>query len=131
IDVKINNKIRKFILDTGAPTSISAEIKSEGKFKQIINSELKDANGKSGNIDAVQIPEFSINGLVFLNNYALQIEDMSFFNCFNVDGLIGSNSLRNSVVEFDFKAKKVTISSNFKSFEYKKIKENELIFKDF
>src|SRR5690606_7388501 len=56
IDVKINNKIRKFILDTGAPTSISAEIKSEGKFKQIINSELKDANGKSGNIDAVQIP---------------------------------------------------------------------------
>lgn len=131
IDVKINNKIRKFILDTGAPTSISAEIKSEGKFKQIINSELTDANGESGNIDAVQIPEFSINGLVFLNNYALKIEDMSFFNCFNVDGLIGSNSLRNSVVEFDFKAKKVTISSNFKSFEYKKIKENELIFKDF
>jgi hypothetical protein len=131
IDVKINNKIRKFILDTGAPTSISAEIKSEGKFKQITNSEVKDANGKSGNIDAIQIPEFSINGLVFLNNYALQIEDMSFFKCFNVEGIIGSNSLRNSVIEFNFKAKKITISSNYKSFEYGKIKENELIFKDF
>ncbi len=131
IDVKINNKIRKFILDTGAPTSISAEIKSEGKFKHIINSEVKDANGKSANIDAIQIPEFSINGLVFLNNYALQIEDTSFFKCFKVEGIIGSNSLRNSVVEFDFKAKKITISSNYKSFEYGKIKENELIFKDF
>ena len=131
IDVKINNKIRKFILDTGAPTSISAEIKSEGKFKQIINSEVTDANGKSGNIDAIQIPEFSINGLVFLNNYALQIEDMSFFKCFNVEGIVGSNSLRNSVIEFNFKAKKITISSNYKSFEYGKIKENELIFKDF
>jgi hypothetical protein len=131
IDVKINNKKRKFILDTGAPTSISAEIKSEGKFKQIINSEVTDANGKSGNINAIQIPEFSINGLVFLNNYALQIEDMSYFKCFNVEGIIGSNSLRNSVIEFNFKAKKITISSNYKSFEYGKIKENELIFKDF
>jgi hypothetical protein len=56
---------------------------------------------------------------------------MSFFKCFNVEGVIGSNSLRNSVVEFDFKAKKITISSNYKSFEYGKIKENELIFKDF
>ncbi len=130
IDVKINNKIRKFILDTGAPTSISADIVSEGKFKQIINSKLTDANGKSGNINAIQIPEFSINGLVFLNNYALQIEDMSFFECFNAEGIIGSNSLRNSVVEFDFKAKKVTISSNFKSFGYGKIKENKLFFKD-
>lgn len=130
IDVKINNKIRKFILDTGAPTSISAEIKSEGKFKQIINSEVTDANGKSGNIDAIQIPEFSINSLVFLNNYALQIEDMSYFKCFNVEGIIGSNSLRNSVVEFDFKSNKVTISSNFKSFRYGKIKENKLFFKD-
>lgn len=131
IDVKINNKIRKFILDTGAPTSISAEITSEGKFKQIINSEVTDANGTSATIDAIQIPEFSINGLVFLNNYALQIEDISFFKCFNVEGIIGSNSLRNSVVEFDFKAKKITISSNYKSFKYGKIKENELIFKDF
>lgn len=130
IDVKINNKIRKFILDTGAPTSISPEIKSEGKFKQIINSDVTDANGKSGNIDAIQIPEFSINGLVFLNNYALQITDMSFFECFNVEGIIGSNSLRNSVVEFDFKSNKVTISSNFKSFRYGKIKENKLFFKD-
>lgn len=131
IDVKINNKIRKFILDTGAPTSISPNIISEGKFKQIINSEVIDANGKSGNIEVIQIPEFSINGLVFLNNYALQIEEMSFLKCFNVDGLIGSNSLRNSVVEFDFKASKVTISSNIKSFGYEKNKENELIFKDF
>jgi hypothetical protein len=131
IDVKINNKIRKFILDTGAPTSISAEITAEGNFKQIINSKVKDANGKSGNIDVIQIPEFSINGLVFLNNYALQIDDMSIFKCFNVEGIIGSNSLRNSVIEFNFKAKKITISSNYKSFGYGIIKENELIFKDF
>jgi hypothetical protein len=81
-------------------------------------------------VDLIQIPEFSIHGLTFLDSYALKIEDTSIFECFNVEGIIGSNSLRNSVVEFDFKAKKVTISSNFKSFGYGEIKPNELILTD-
>lgn len=132
IDVYINNKSKKFILDTGAPTSINKELLSEINYKTIVqSSDVKDANGASGALEVIQVPEFSINGLVFLNNYALQIIDKSFFECFNVEGIIGSNSLRNSVVEFDFKSNKVTISSNFKSFGYGKIKGNELIFKDF
>lgn len=130
IDVKINNKIRKFILDTGAPTSITSEIASEMNCKKIITDTLTDANSKKGAVDLIQIPEFSIHGLTFLDSYALKIKDTSIFECSNIEGIIGSNSLRNSVVEFDFKAKKVTISSNFKSFGYGEIKLNELIFMD-
>ena len=130
IDVKINNKIRKFILDTGAPTSLSSDIIAEGKFKQVLNLNVTDVNDVSQNMDAIQIPEFSINNLVFLNNYALQIEDMSPLECFKVEGIIGSNSLRNSVVEFDFKAKKITISDSINAFGYGKVNENELFFKD-
>jgi hypothetical protein len=130
IDVKINNKTRKFILDTGAPTSISSALASEMKCKKIISAPLSDANSKVENVDLIQIPEFSINGLTFLDSYALKLNDMSFSECLNVEGIIGSNSLRNSVVEFDFKAKKVTISSNFKSFGYGEIKPNDLFFKD-
>lgn len=130
IDVKINNKIRKFFLDTGAPTSITSEIAAEINCKKIITTTASDANSKEGDVDLIQIPEFSIHGLTFLNSYALKIEDTSFFECLNVEGIIGSNSLRNSIVEFDFKAKKVTISSNIKTFGYGEIKPNELFFMD-
>jgi hypothetical protein len=131
IDVKINNKTRKFILDTGAPTSISSALASEMKCKKIISAPLSDANSKVENVDLIQIPEFSINGLTFLDSYAVKLNDMSIFECFNVEGIIGSNSLRNSVVEFDFKAKKITISSNIKSFGYGQINPNDLFFRNF
>jgi hypothetical protein len=135
IDVKINNKIRKFILDTGAPTSISSALASEMNCKKIISNTISDFNSKEGEVDMIQIPEFSINGLTFLDSYAVKLNDMSIFKCFNVEGVIvegfiGSNSLRNSVVEFDFKAKKITISSNIKSFGYGTIKPNDLFFMD-
>jgi hypothetical protein len=130
IDVKINNKIRKFFLDTGAPTSITSEIAAEINCKKISILPVSDANSKERDVDLIQIPEFSIHGLTFLDSYALKIEDTSIFECLNVEGIIGSNSLRNSVVEFDFKAKKVTISSNIKTFGYGQIKPNDLFFKD-
>lgn len=132
IEVCINEKTKKFILDTGAPTSISEKLLTDLNVKTIVkNIQIIDANGAYGAFDVIQIPEFSIHGLSFINNYALKLNDTSFLECLNVDGIIGSNSLRKSVVEFDFKAKKVTISSDFKTFGYKEINENELIFKDF
>lgn len=130
IDVKINNKIRKFFLDTGAPTMISNEIASAKNYKKVFKSAVTDANSTTENLEVIQLPEFSVNDITFINNYALKIKDMTIFDCFNVEGIIGSNSLRNSVIDFDFKAKKITITSNFESLGYGPIKENKLLFKD-
>ena len=128
IDVLINNCIKKFILDTGAPTSISSELLSELKYETIVkNNKTTDSNGVSSAFDIIQIDEFSVGGVKFLNTYALKITDNSYFKCFNVEGIIGSNSLRNSVIEFDFKAKKITIYESFKSLGYGEIEGNELI----
>jgi hypothetical protein len=131
IDVTLDNKVRKFFLDTGAPTSISNKLNEELQYKVIDTLPIHDANGKKAPLQVIKIPQFSINGLTFVDTHALSISDMSFFDCFNVEGIIGSNSLRNSVVDFDFKQKKITISSDFKLFEYGKIKGDKLFFKDF
>ena len=130
IDVLINNKIRKFILDTGAPTSISKKIATELNYKVIDSLLMGDANSKTGYLNVVQIPQFSINGLSFFNTYAIEKPEIKFLECFGVEGIIGSNSLRNSVVDFDFKNKKITISSDFKNFNYKGLKGHKLFFKD-
>lgn len=130
IEVTVNNQIRKFILDTGAPTSISDSLLSEINHKVIRNINLSDANSKESENEVVVISEFSINGVTFLNNYALKISNASIFECFKVDGIIGSNSLRNSVVDFDFQNKKITITDNFKNLGYSGLKANKLYFID-
>ncbi|MFN5774123.1 retropepsin-like aspartic protease, partial [Flavobacterium sp.] len=132
IAVNVNDRVKKFLLDTGAPTSFHENMLKEINYKTVIqNSQGIDANGASGAFDIIQIPEFSIQDITFLNNYALKIVGDLDFECLNLDGVIGSNSLRDSVVEFDFKAGKVTISSDFNTFGYGEVNENELIFKDF
>lgn len=130
IDVKINNKIQKFILDTGAPTSVSENVLAESGYKQITSLPVHDANGKDGAIDVVLLPQFSINNITFVNTYALKLTDMSLFECFGVEGIIGSNSLRNSVVEFDFKNNKITLTNQIKNLEYAKVKASKLHFYD-
>lgn len=131
IDVKINNQIKKFILDTGAPLSISEKLSAEMQNKSVKSILVGDANSKEGQIEVVEIPEFSIDGLTFINSYALKISDMALFECFNVDGIIGSNSLRNSVVDFDFKTNKITLTNDVKKLGFSsKVKSNKL-FKDF
>lgn len=130
IDVKINNKNRKFILDTGAPTSISANLLSELNYKTVKKSPVSDANNKVNELEIVEIPEISINGLSFLNSYALKISDMSNLECFKIDGIIGSNTLRNSVVNFDFLNNKITITDNFKNLGFSKLKAHKLFFID-
>lgn len=130
IDVKINNKNRKFILDTGAPTSISANLLSELNYKTVKKSLVYDANNKVNELEIVEIPEISINGLSFLNSYALKISDMSNLECFNIDGIIGSNTLRNSVVNFDFQNNKITITDNLKNLGFSKLKAHKLFFID-
>lgn len=130
IDVKINNQIRKFILDTGAPTSISENLLAELNYKSVKDITVNDANSKESENEVLIIPEFSINGLTFLDTYALKIPNTLIFECFKVDGIIGSNSLRNSVVDFDFQNKKITITDNFKNLGYTNIKGHKLYFKD-
>lgn len=130
IDVKFNNKVRKFILDTGAPTSISENLLVESGYKEIQRLPIRDANGKDSEIDIIQLPEFSIGSITFVDSYALKLTDMSLFDCFGVEGIIGSNSLRNSVVEFDFKNKKITLTENVKNLGYSKLKPKKLHFYD-
>ena len=130
IQVIVNNKNKRFILDTGAPTSFSEALLSEINYKSIAKDTVSDISGKKDVIAIIQIPEFLISGLSFKNQYALKLTDMTIFECYNVNGILGSNSLRNSVVEFDHNNKKLTISSRFKNFKYQNLLANKLYFFD-
>lgn len=127
IEVVIDNKIRKFILDTGASTVISENLYQELNPKLLGTVEVIDQSGLKDNLSVVSLSETKLNELVFKDIPALVSKEAKMlFECFDVDGLIGSNLLRNSVVQFDYKNKTITLSDNPKSLNLKKKDANEM-----
>lgn len=127
IEVVIDNRIRKFILDTGASTVISENLYKELNPKLLGTVEVIDQSGLKDTLNVVSLSETKINELAFKDIPALVSKEAKMlFECFDVDGLIGSNLLRNSVVQFDSKNKTITLSDNSKSLNLKKKDANEM-----
>lgn len=121
IEVVINNKIRKFILDTGASTVISENLYKELNPKSLGTVEVVDQSGLKDSLKVVSLPETKLNEVIFKDIPALVSKDTRMlFECFDVEGLIGSNLLRNSVIQFNSKDKTITLSDSPKSIDLKR-----------
>ncbi len=113
IDVSINDKGYKFILDTGAPTIITEKLKEEINPNVIGNIEIIDQSGLKDNVDVVNLFEINIGNLSFNNIPTIVTNDSKIlFDCFEVDGYIGSNLLRNSIIQINAKEKDIIICDN-------------------
>ncbi len=122
VEVSINSKLYKFIFDTGAPFSISDRLYKELTPQTIGKMEIGDQSGAKDSIQIITLPKLNIGGIVFLNTPGLVLQEGSskVWDCFGVDGIIGSNMLRNCVVQFDDQNKQIVITDNAKSFDLKK-----------
>lgn len=110
IEVKIKNKPRRFILDTGAPLCISSSLQEELGYPKQTSIQVGDANENKGKMDVYLVDSIQIENAFFLNYPALLIPDENpILQCFDVDGLIGSNIFRHSCLEFDDQNETLTI----------------------
>lgn len=122
IPLKINGKTYKFILDTGAPNVISNELYELLNPKFIDTIPIYDASEKKEILKLVSIEKIEIGDLEFVNTATL-VQDFGSDNplkCFGLDGFIGSNMLRNSIIQFDLENKKVRITDDKKKLNLKK-----------
>lgn len=101
IQVTIGDRERRFIVDTGAPTMIIPELKKELKSEVVKVVPITDANQEKDSLETVCLASISIDSIVFNDIPAVVAKSSSIFECFEVEGIIGSNLLRNSVVQFD------------------------------
>ncbi|MEC4051885.1 aspartyl protease family protein [Myroides odoratimimus] len=127
VDVIIENKIYKFIVDTGAPTSITFNVK--GDFKFIYEDELHDASNNVSKVKYVSIPSIKIGNLEYKNFTAVQ-SDMDAFKTLGVDGLIGGNMISKSCWDFDLENNRITLSNTLdkkeiSSFNKVKVKKED------
>lgn len=128
IPVTIQNKEYKFLLDTGAPNVISAEFAKKIKTKAIGSLKVSDASNKKNTLDMVSIPLIQFGGLNFKNTTALVDNTLKnlVFDCFDIDGIIGSNMLYKSILQIDLKRKLIILTDKEKRLKLDKSKATKL-----
>lgn len=121
VNVEINRKQYKFLLDTGAPFGVSEKIFNELQLETLGTISIKDASGKTGDISITQLPELKVGNITFKNATGLLLnsENDQLLECFEIDGIIGSNMLRNSVIHFDHLNHKLILSDRDKNIDLK------------
>ena len=130
VSVTIKKKQYRFILDTGAPNGISKSLYNELKPQTLSRKPVIDQSGASDSMLIVSMDSISIGGIVFNNIPTMVIENsniLDFLDCFNTDGLIGSNMLRNSIVRFSSMDKTITLTDNKKKLLLNKTQSSELL----
>ena len=127
VPVTINGKVYKFIIDTGSSLLISRKLYKELHLQTIGQKGINDISGTHKNMDLIIIPELDLQGITFVNTLGIAEDENSFFlKCFGVDGLIGSNMLRNSVIQFDDQNKHIIITDDIKNLSIKNTSKQKM-----
>ncbi|MCT4216562.1 aspartyl protease family protein [Elizabethkingia anophelis] len=116
--VNIEGNKYRFLVDTGAPTSISKNVK--GNFELVLKDEITDASGNKENISYVSIPELRLGNLIYKNFVALK-GDIEIFNSLGIDGILGANLICKSIWDFNIGNNIITVSDQI----------NKMTIKDF
>ncbi len=116
VPVEIQGLTYKFILDTGAPNIISQEINELINPKLLKTIPITDASGKKENLNVVSVEKLKFGNITFENTATLvyDLNSNPIFQCFGIDGFIGSNMLRNSIVQIDLEQKKIRLTDDNK-----------------
>ena len=120
VPIKVENKTYQFLLDTGAPFSISKELQDEFKFKTVSKGTLRDSDNSQITVDYVKIPAIELNDVIFKDQVAFvgDFNKNPIIECLGIDGIIGSNMMRFCNWKIDAKNKIIQISNEEFKLQY-------------
>ena len=116
IPVQINGKSYRFLLDIGAPNLISKELYESLNTTKSDSIPVNDASNLNQNMVATTISQIQIGNLIFENQVALvfDIKQHKLLECHQIDGFIGSNLFKNSILKISRSQGKITITDQIK-----------------
>lgn len=112
VHVEIEDKKRRFMFDTGAPNMIASHLLDSIKITPLRSLNISDSSNKRQKLGVYSIPIIKFGNVTFKNTPSLSFDySKSLFSCYKIDGFIGSNMLRNSIVQIDFKKKVIKLTN--------------------
>ena len=116
VQVTINGKEYNFLFDTGAMFTISDKLYKDINPPVISEKSIGDISGQRKKMKIVRFPELQLQDITFKNTRGIVLhEDNKYYECVGIDGFIGSNMLRNSVVHIDEQNMQIIITNNIKN----------------
>ena len=96
VPVNIDGKDYRFLFDSGAPLSISEQLQDEFNFKVISEGTIKDSDHNRKAVNWVTVKTLSLGDIDFENQSAFvgDFQANPILKCLEIDGIIGSNILR-------------------------------------
>tara|TARA_R110002012_G_scaffold72738_1_gene185768 strand:- start:9785 stop:10969 length:1185 start_codon:yes stop_codon:yes gene_type:complete len=113
VPVTIAGQEYSFILDTGAPNMLSKDLYHKLNPKVAGSIGVMDASGNRKFLKVVSLQGLKMGNVEFLNTPSLVFDFSNdpVFKCYGIDGIIGSNMLRKSVIQLDRRRKVIRLSN--------------------
>lgn len=127
VTIRIAEEARKFIVDTGAPTAISQELYQKLNSEIVSVEQVSDVNNQMDSLLVVRMDQIQVGNAIYEDIPALVINDGILTDCFKVDGLIGSNLLRNSIVQFDDRNGIIRITNDLENVNVLNAKQADIV----
>ena len=104
LPVRINGKVRRFIFDTGALTVISESLFQEMDYAVMGKDHFHDIHRNRDSSLLVRTGVMKMGNIPFNQVPAIVYDLESLpWSCFQIDGIIGSNMLRNAAIQVDLR----------------------------
>ena len=96
VPITIKGKEYRFLFDTGAPFSISEELQENTNFKTVSKGNIVDSDYNRKKVKWVQVNSINVGNVSFKNQTAFvgDFDANPIMNCLEIDGIIGSNLIR-------------------------------------
>lgn len=111
---KIKGENYRFLLDTGAPFSISQELQDRYQFNTISKGHIVDTDQNRMKVNYVTVDNILLGGIPFTMQTALvaDFKRNPVLECLNIDGIIGSNLMRHCKWTIDQQQRTLSLSSS-------------------
>ncbi|MCG2611664.1 retroviral-like aspartic protease family protein [Flavobacterium sp. SM15] len=121
IPVTINNKVYYFMLDTGAPNLISKRVADDINLQNKTSIVTTDANNNKSTLEMGALESIKLGTLDFQDNVVLisDLDNHPLLKCYKIDGLIGSNFFKNSILKISLKERKIWVTDKIKNLNIK------------
>jgi len=111
IEIEVGGSKHNFLFDTGAPNQIEPATAKQLQLTNVTKAVTKDAYNNIDTIYTSPIPAIKLGTVTFAGVPAL-IKDLGIFKCYNIDGVIGSNMVRNCIVQLNSANKTLIITDD-------------------